>query len=164
MADLRPFRAIRPRPDLAPRVASVPYDVVSTSEARALAEGNDDSFLHVVRAEIALPEGSDGEAIHARAKANLDALLARGAMEQDGEPCMYVYRLTWKGQSQTGVVAAHSVEEYDTGRIVKHEHTRPDKEMDRTRHVEVLHAQTGPVFLAYRRHEAVDAAVAALLA
>jgi uncharacterized protein (DUF1015 family) len=161
MALVQPFRAYRPMPAQASRVASVPYDVCSTEEARALAEGNPDSFLHVVRAEIDFPAGTDShsEEVYAKGRENLMALLERGVMEQEQEPSLYVYRLVWGEHIQTGVVGAFSVDEYDRGDVVRHEFTRPDKEADRTKHILTLGAQTGPVFLTHRPHADLDALV-----
>lgn len=166
MAVVRPFRALRPTPEAASRVASVPYDVCNTQEARALAEGNADSFLHVIRAEIEFGDDADSHSaeVYERGRDNLAALQARGALVREETPCLYLYRQIMDGHAQTGLVGAFSVEEYDTGAIVKHEHTRPDKEADRTTHVETLSAQTGPVFLTYRTSEVVDGLVAAIQA
>ncbi|MGE0707656.1 MAG: DUF1015 domain-containing protein [Planctomycetota bacterium] len=163
MALLRPFRALRPStPAAAARVASVPYDVCSTAEARALAAGNADSFLHVTRAEIDLPEGTDvhTDEVYALGARNLRALVERGVLVQEEAPSLYLYRLTWQGRTQLGIVGAYSVEEYDANRIAKHELTRPDKEADRTKHILTLQAQTGPVFLMHRPSPALDALVA----
>jgi uncharacterized protein (DUF1015 family) len=161
MANVQPFRALRPTPESAAAVASVPYDVVSTAEAKELAAGNPDSFLHVIRSEIDLPEGTDshGDAAYAKAKANLGDLQARGALVREETPCLYLYRQIWGEHTQVGLVGAFSVEEYDTDKILKHEFTRPDKEADRTRHIVELGAQAGPVFLTYRPSAAVDAIV-----
>ena len=152
MSEIRPFRAFHPRPEHASVVASVPYDVVNRQEAASLAAGNPDSFLHVTRPEIDLPDEADVHAAgtYAKGRANLDDFLSRGVLVQDEQPCLYAYRLTWQGQSQTGLVAGYSVEEYDQGLIKKHEFTRPDKEEDRTVHILTLGAQPGPVFLTYR--------------
>ena len=161
MAVVRPFRALRPTPESAPRVASVPYDVCSTEEARVLAEGNPDSFLHVVRAEIDFSPETDahGAEIYARGRDNLQALQARGALTREAQPSLYLYRQIMKGHAQTGLVGTFSVDEYDAGTIVKHEFTRPDKEADRTSHVTTLGAQTGPVFLTFRASAALKAQV-----
>lgn len=149
MADLRPFRALRPRVDLAGRVAAPPYDVVDTAEARGLAADNPDSFLHVNRPEIDLPDGTaaDSEPVHAAGRAALDKLIARGVMTLDAAPTYSVYRQR-RGQAvQTGVVACASVAEYTGGQIKTHEQTRPDKEDDRVRHIAALAAHDEPVFL-----------------
>jgi uncharacterized protein (DUF1015 family) len=157
MATLHPFRALRPRPADAARVAAVPYDVVNTDEARALADGNPLSFLRVSRAELELPAGTDpySAAVYERAARNFDALRSK-AMEIDGEPSVYFYRLRQDGHTQTGLAASYSLDEYDRDGIRKHERTRRDKEDDRTRHMLALRAQTGPVFLTYRAAADVD--------
>jgi len=166
MAHVHPFCALRPTPETAAKVASVPYDVVSTAEAKDLAAGNPDSFLHVIRPEIDLPEGTDshGDEAYAKAKANLADLLERGALVREQTPCLYLYRQVWGEHSQVGLVGAFSVEEYDTDKILKHEKTRPDKEADRTRHIVELGAQAGPVFLTFRPVAEVDAIVAEVTA
>ncbi len=163
MADLRPFRAFRPRPDLAERVASPPYDVVSTAEARRLADGNPYSFLHVTRPEIDLPEGTDehADAVYDTARVNLEGFISDGVLIQDADPRLYLYAQTMGEHRQVGVVACASVEEYDDGRIKKHENTRADKEDDRTRHIDTLAAHDEPVFLTYRARRDIDALVEA---
>jgi uncharacterized protein (DUF1015 family) len=150
---------------VAARVAAVPYDVVTTDEARALA-ADPLSFLHVSRAEIDVPLGTSPHApeVYARARANFDRLRAEAPLEREAEPCVYVYRLTMGGHTQTGVAGGFSVDEYERGAIKKHELTRVDKEDDRTRHIVALRAQTGPVFLTYRASTRVDEAVTALTA
>jgi len=166
MADLRPFQAFRPRRDLAASVASPPYDVLSTAEARALAEGKPSSFLHVSRAEVDLPEGVDdhSDEVHERAKQNLLDFVQEGVLVQDQEPHLYLYAQTMGDHRQIGVVACASVAEYDKGTIKKHEKTRADKEDDRTRHIETLAAHDEPVFLTYRATPAIDALVADIVA
>ena len=161
MADVRPFAALRPRAGLAPRVAAVPYDVVNAEEARALAT-DALSFLHVSRAEIDLPPDTDpyADAVYAKA-VQAQAALRASSLEVESRPAVYLYRLTMGGHVQTGVAAAFSVDEYRRDLVKKHEKTRPDKENDRTRHIIETQAQSGPVLLTYRRHAAVDAAVAA---
>src|SRR5436190_7650419 len=161
MATLNPFRAVRPRPDVAARVAAVPYDVVTADEARQLAADEPLSFLHVSRAEIDLPAGVDpySEAVYARAILNYDAL-KESALVVDDRPGVYVYPLAMGRHVQTGIAAAFSVDEYDRNVIKKHERTRRDKEDDRTRHMIALGAQTGPVFLTYRAAGDVDRIVA----
>lgn len=158
MSLIHPFRALRPARDAAPAVSSVPYDVVSTDEARQLAADNPLSFLHVTRSEIDLPDGADPYApdVYARAKANLDALRAAAPLVEEDEPSLYFYRLRMGGHEQTGIAACFSVDEYEQDVIKKHERTRPDKEDDRTRHIIELRAQTGVVFLTYRAADAVD--------
>ncbi len=161
MATVRPFRALRPPPALAGRVASPPYDVVSTKEARALAAGNADSFLRVSRPEIDLPEGTDehADAVYAKGKENLAELVRRGVLRQDAAPRLYVYAQRMGDHRQTGVVACVSVDEYDRDVIKKHEKTRADKEDDRVRHVDTLGAHDEPVFLTYRASREIDAAI-----
>jgi uncharacterized protein (DUF1015 family) len=158
MAVLRPFRALRPARDAAPAVSSVPYDVVSTEEARQLAAGNPLSFLHVTRSEIDLPPGTDpySAQVYAKAKAQLAALRASAPLVTEDEPSLYFYRLRMGGHEQTGIAACFSVDEYEQDVIKKHERTRRDKEDDRTRHIVELRAQTGVVFLIYRPAEAID--------
>ena len=161
MSTLIPFRALRPRPADAARIASVPYDVVTTSEARALADGNPLSFLRVSRPEIELPPETDPHSavVYERALENFATLKER-ALVVDPEPSVYLYRLRMGQHEQLGVAACYSLDEYDRGTIVKHERTRPDKEDDRTRHMITLGAQTGPVFLTYRANPGVAAAAA----
>ena len=162
MASVRPFRALRPAPEHAESVASVPYDVISVSEARDLADGNDLSFLHVVRPEIDLPEGTDehDDAVYAQGARALRDLAASDAFVRDDAPQLYVYRLTMNGRPQTGIVGLVSVDEYDTDGILKHENTRPEKEDDRTRHLVEQRAHAEPVMLTYRAVDAIDDAVA----
>lgn len=161
MAIIRPFRALRPAPAAAAAVAAVPYDVVSTSEARGLAAGNPLSFLRVSRAEIDLPDGIDpyGRPVYERAARNLEALTARAPLVVDPEPALYLYRMQADGHEQVGLAGCFSLDEYDRGVVKRHERTRRDKEDDRTRHMVALRAQTGIVFLTYRAAPAVDGAV-----
>jgi uncharacterized protein (DUF1015 family) len=161
VAIVRPFAAYRPPPADAVRVASPPYDVINTAEARALAAGNPSSFLHVSRPEIDLPEGTDehSDEVYAKGAENLAALVAGGALVQDPEPHLYLYAQRMGDHRQVGVVGCASVSEYLKGRIKKHEKTRPDKEDDRTRHIEELRAHDEPVFLTYLAHPAIDALV-----
>jgi uncharacterized protein (DUF1015 family) len=158
MAAIRPFRALRPARETAAAVSSVPYDVVSTEEARQLAAGNPLSFLHVTRSEIDLPPGTDpySPAVYAKAKEQLAALRASAPLVVEDEPSLYCYRLRMGGHEQTGLAACFSVDEYEQDVIKKHERTRPDKEDDRTRHMIALGAQTGVVFLTYKQSEAID--------
>src|SRR5687767_9574626 len=161
MASIAPFRALRPTPEAAARVAAVPYDVVNTEEAQALAAGNPLSFLHVSRAEIDLPPGTDpySDAVYAKAVSNFSTLKAAAPLVLEDEPSLYVYRLRMGSHVQTGIAACYSLDEYDTDIVKKHEKTRRDKEDDRTRHILDTRAQTGPVFLTYRASSAVDAVV-----
>jgi uncharacterized protein (DUF1015 family) len=163
MVTVRPFRALRPRPDLAARIAAVPYDVVSTEEARALASDNPWSFLHVSRAEIDLAPGTNpyDDAVYATAVSNFRRV--REGMIEEEQPSVYFYRLTMGAHSQVGLAACYSVDEYHRDVIKKHEKTRKDKEDDRTRHMVDLRAQTGPVFLTYHSRPEVDALVAGAL-
>ena len=166
MAKLHPFRALRPMPDQAAAVAAVPYDVVNTAEARALADDNPLSFLRVSRPEIELPDGTDqyADAVYGRAVRNFARLRADAPLVEEGAPSIYVYRLRMGDHQQTGVAACFSVDEYEHDVIRKHERTRKDKEDDRTRHIIDLRAQTGPVFLTYPASAAVDQAVARTVA
>lgn len=166
MSVIRPFRALRPSPSNVDRVSAVPYDVVNTEEARALASGNPLSFLHVSRAEIDLPPSTDpySPAVYEKALENFTALRREAPLVAEAEPAVYFYRLKMGTHSQTGLAACFSIDEYDTGRIKKHEKTRRDKEDDRTRHIGTLRAQTGPVFLTYRHQAAVDAVAARVTA
>jgi uncharacterized protein (DUF1015 family) len=163
VAVIHPFRALRPPAAKVEQVASVPYDVVNTQEARALAAENPLSFLHVTRPEIDLPEGTDiyGDQVYERAGQNFQTLLTSCPLEEEAEPSLYLYRLRMNDHVQTGVAACCSVDEYDDDLIRKHERTRPDKEDDRTRHMITLRAQTGVVFLTYRADRRVDALVEA---
>ena len=163
MAVIRPFRALRPHPERAESVASVPYDVVNTDEARALANGNPLSFLHVSRPEIDLPPGTDihSDAVYRKAVENFEKLISTCPLEKETEPSLYLYRLIMGNHEQIGIVAVCSIDEYDNGTIRKHERTRRDKEDDRTRHMLMLRAQTGPVFLTYRRNADIDEQVSA---
>ena len=152
MAEIRPFLGVRPLDDLAAQIIAPPYDVLSEDEARTIAGPNPKSFLHITRPEVDLEEGIDahGAAAHAMARSNLDAFQEQGWLVQDEQPCFYLYSQTWKGRTQTGLMAACSVDEYDTARIKRHELTRPDKEQDRVDNMKALDAQPGLVFLAYR--------------
>jgi uncharacterized protein (DUF1015 family) len=161
---LNPFRAVRPRPDLAAQVAAVPYDVVNRAEAAALARGNPHSFLHVGRSDIDLPEDVDpyDSRIYRRAREALDELLAGGTLLQDSRPGLFLYRQVMDGRTQTGVVGCVHVDDYERDLIRKHEKTRQDKEDDRTRHVLTLHANAEPVFLTYRGRTEIDQLVAGI--
>ncbi len=165
MAVIRPFRALRPRAERAQLVASVPYDVINTDEARALAEGNPLSFLHVSRPEIDLPPDTNihSDTVYRKAVENFESLISNCPLEKEAEPSLYLYRLIMGEHEQVGIVAVCSIDEYDNGTIRKHERTRRDKEDDRTRHMLMLKAQTGPVFLTYRRRAEIDEQVAAAL-
>ena len=161
MVALAPFRALRPAPSAAARVAAVPYDVVNADEARALADGNLLSFLHVSRAEIDCPRDIDphSNAVYEKAVDNLDRLRQEAPLVVEEVASIYVYRLHMGDVTQTGIAACYSLDEYDRDVIKKHERTRPDKEDDRTRHLLALRAQTGPVFLIHRDEPAIDRVV-----
>lgn len=161
MSDVRPFRALRPRPELAAQVAAPPYDVVSSEEARKLAEGKPYSFLHINKPEIDLPPDVDlyDERVYAQGASNLRKFMAEGVFFREQEPHFYVYQQKMGNHVQAGVVAAVSVAEYDAGLIKRHELTRRDKEDDRTRHVDELNANDEPVFLTYRQLAAIDTLV-----
>lgn len=161
MAVVSPFRALRPEPRAAAAVAAVPYDVVSTEEARALAADVPLSFLHVTRPEIDLAPGTDPHdpVVYETAVANLARVRRVAPLVVEAEPALYVYRLRDGGHAQTGLAGCYSLDEYDSGAIKKHERTRPDKEDDRTRHMVAIEAQTGVVFLTYRQTPLIDAEV-----
>jgi len=166
MASVRPFAALRPAPGAAPHVASVPYDVVSTEEARAMTRDNPLSFLRVTRSEVDFPPGADpyGDAIYAKARENLEEIKAAAPLVRESEPAVYFYRLKMGDHEQTGVAACFSVGEYDRDLIKKHEKTRRDKEDARTRHIVETRAQTGVVFLTYRASKQIDRLEAAACA
>ncbi len=161
MATVRPFRALRPLPDFAKEVASVPYDVIDSAEARDLADGKPNSFLHVIRPEVDLPDGTDEHAdeVYAKGAENLASFADGPLFLEENEPGLYVYRLTMNGRSQTGIFGLVSTAEYDADLILKHEKTRPDKEDDRTRHILEQRAHAEAVMLTYRGTDAIDEAV-----
>jgi len=158
MATIRPFAALRPQADLASRICELPYDVMSSEEARGMAAGNSLSFLHVSKPEIDLPASVDlyDPSVYEKGKENFDRLIKQGALKKDPVACFYLYRQAMGQHSQTGLVAVASCEEYLNGVIQKHELTRIDKEDDRVRHIEALNSQTGPVFLTYRAVRELD--------
>lgn len=162
MAIIKPFAALRPKPELAEKICELPYDVMSSDEARQIAAGNPLSFLHVSKPEIDLASDTDIHApeVYAKGRENFQRLIRDGALRQDSQPNFYLYRQIMGEHSQTGLVAAAGCEEYLRGIIKKHELTRPDKEDDRVRHIETLNAQTGPVFLTYKAAAALDEFVA----
>jgi uncharacterized protein (DUF1015 family) len=159
MSLIKPFRGLRPAPHHATDVAAPPYDVLSTDEARVRAAGKPWSFLHISKPEIDLPVDTDpyAPAVYAKAVENLNKMLQAGILHRDSQPSYYAYRIEMGAHTQTGFVAAASVEAYDAGRIKKHEFTRPDKEDDRVRQIDALNAQTGPVLLAYPDSRQADA-------
>ena len=159
MAVFRPFRAVRPNPEFASKVAALPYDVMNSKEAAEMVKGNPYSFLHVDKAEIDLPEGTDlySEQVYLKARENLDKLVSDGVCAQDGESRFYIYRQVMNGRAQTGLVGCVSIDDYINNIIKKHELTRADKEADRINHVDYCDANTGPIFLTYRPQEKVAA-------
>lgn len=158
MASIKPFKALRPQPQLAKQVASRPYDVLNSAEAKIEAQGNPSSFLHITKSEIDLPEGIDihSEAVYEQAKSNLDAFIKREVLFQESKECYYIYQLIMNGRKQTGLVCVSSIDDYENDIIKKHEFTRPEKELDRINHIKTSGAQTGNVFLAYRNNSQVD--------
>jgi uncharacterized protein (DUF1015 family) len=152
MAIISPFKALRPKKELADKVASRPYDVLNSAEAKQEAKGNPQSFLHVTKSEIDLPDTTDihSEAVYQKAKDNLQQFINEGVLFTEEKPCYYIYRLIMNGRSQTGLVCVSSVDDYFNNVIKKHEFTRPEKEQDRINHIKTTMAQTGNVFLAYR--------------
>ena len=161
MSDVRPFRALRPRPELAERVAAPPYDVINSDEAREMAQGNEISFLHINKPEIDLaPEVSlYDDRVYAKGVANLRRFIAEGVFVREPEARFYVYQQRMGNHVQAGIVGAASCQEYADGLIKRHEFTRKDKEDDRTRHTHELNANAGPVFLTYRKRAEIDAIV-----
>ena len=159
MASIHPFRALRPAPPQAPAVSSVPYDVVTTEEARQITAVNPLSFLRVTRSEVDLPADTDpyADQVYAQARENFRALREQAPLVLDDTPSLYFYRLRMGSHEQTGIAGCFSVDEYEGDVIKKHERTRRDKEDDRTRHIIELRAQTGVVFLTYRAAADVDA-------
>ena len=161
MAIIKPFKALRPQPQLAKQVASKPYDVLNSAEAKLEARGNHSSFLHITKSEIDLPESVDVHdvQVYQQAKENLAAFIQREILFQESKECYYIYQLIMNGRSQTGLVCVSSVDDYENGIIKKHEFTRPEKELDRINHIKVSGAQTGNVFLAYRNNVSIDALI-----
>ena len=161
MSVIRPFKGYRPTAELCEKVAALPYDVMTSEEAREMVKGNLYSFLHVDRAEIDLPESIDhySDEVYKKAKENLNSMIEKGIYIQDEKPVLYIYRLTMNGKSQTGIAACTSIDEYIENKIKKHELTRADKEEDRIRHVDTCNANTGPIFLTYRNKPSIDSIV-----
>ncbi|MBU8933646.1 MAG: DUF1015 family protein [candidate division Zixibacteria bacterium] len=166
MSVIRPFKGLRPRPDMAAVVASPPYDVLNSDEARALVKDNPNSFLRVNKPEVDFKPGVSmySDEVYLRGKENLQRLADDNIMLRDQKPCFYLYRLTWKGQSQTGLVTLTSCEEYEQGTIKKHEHTRPVKVNDRADHIQKVAAQVGPVFSIFRDNPDIKAIFAGISA
>lgn len=161
MAHIQPFKALRPQQKLAQQVASPPYDVLNSEEARVAAKGNAVSFLHVTKSEIDLPAGIDthSEAVYDKANQNLQQFIADNTLFTEDKPCYYIYTLVMNGRSQTGLVCVSSVEDYFNDVIKKHEFTRPEKEKDRIDHMRTIQAQTGNVFLAYRDVDEINSII-----
>ncbi len=159
---IKPFRALRPAPGRAAEVLAPPYDVLSSAEARARAKGKPWSFLHISKPEIDLDPATDpyDRAVYAKAAENLAKMIAGGVLMRDAKPCYYVYRLTWRGRTQTGLACAASLADYATNRIRKHEFTTPAKEDDRVRQIEAVNAQTGPVMIGYPARPEINALLA----
>ncbi|CAN5872516.1 DUF1015 domain-containing protein [soil metagenome] len=158
MITITAFKALRPEAQHAKAVASKPYDVLNSREAKVAAQGNPNSFLHITKSEIDLPETTDvhSPAVYEKAKENLQAFISRQILFRESKPCYYIYRLTMDGRSQTGLVCGSSVDDYENGLIKKHEFTRPEKELDRINHIKITGAQTGNVFLAYKNVAEID--------
>jgi uncharacterized protein (DUF1015 family) len=165
MSVIRPFKGLRPTQRYAEKVASHPYDVINSDEAREIAKGNPHSFLHVNKPEIDFPPGTDlySEEVYKQGAINLNKLIDEGILVADNQPCFYIYKQIMGSHEQIGLVAGASVEEYDTDKIKKHELTRIDKENDRLKHVLSLNAQVGPVFLTYTAKESIDKIINELL-
>jgi uncharacterized protein (DUF1015 family) len=161
MVTISPFKALRPAAEFAKQVASRPYDVLNSKEAKTEAQGNNVSFLHITKSEIDLPETIDIHAaeVYEKAKENLDAFLSRNILFRESKDCYYIYELVMNGKSQTGLVCGSSVNDYENDLIKKHEFTRPEKEKDRINHIKTTGAQTGNVFLAYRNVAEIDALI-----
>jgi len=161
MAKIRPFEALRPQPQLAKQVASKPYDVLNSAEAKTEAVGNAYSFLHITKSEIDLPESTDihSQKVYDLALENLNAFSQRDVLFKESKPCYYIYQLIMNGRAQTGLVCVSSIDDYNNDIIKKHEFTRPEKELDRINHIKTTGAQTGNVFLAYRNQATIDALI-----
>lgn len=161
MARIRPFKAVRPQPDLAFQVGSLPYDVLNSDEARTDSEHSPYSFLHITKSEIDLPIGTDvhDPIVYQKAKENLQEFLQKNILLQDEKPAYYIYSLTRDNREQIGIVAVSSLDDYENDIIKKHEFTRPEKELDRINHIQITEAQTGNVFLAYRNISELDSLV-----
>jgi uncharacterized protein (DUF1015 family) len=162
MALIKPFKALRPKAELAAQVAALPYDVMNSQEAKQMAAGNSLSFLHISHAEIDLPSETSlyDVAVYQKAAQNFQQLIADKVLLQDEKENLYIYALTMNGRTQIGLVACCSIEEYEQNIIKKHEFTRPEKEEDRIKHMQYLNAQTGPIFLTYRDNDSIDKIIA----
>lgn len=164
MAVIRPFQGVRPAKELASSIAALPYDVYDREEAREVVDKNPLSFLKIDRAETQFTPDTDmySQPVYDRARDTLEEMIQDGSFVRDEEPCYYIYALTMNGRTQTGLVGCASIDDYMENRIKKHENTREDKELDRTRHVDTLSAQTGPIFLAYHARPELDTMIAAV--
>lgn len=162
MANVFPFKAIRPQPNFAAAVAAPPYDVLSSEEARTAAAHDQYSFLHVTKSEIDMPADLSiyDSSVYEKAKSNLLQFIEQGVLFKEQSDCYYIYELVMDGRSQTGLVCCSSVDDYENDIIKKHEFTRPEKEKDRINHISITGAQTGNVFLAYRNVEKIDTIIA----
>jgi uncharacterized protein (DUF1015 family) len=162
VATIKPFKALRPQAQFAKQVASRPYDVLNSAEAKVEAQGNPNTFLHITKSEIDLSEDTNqySEDVYIKAKENLEAFIKRDVLFRENKECYYIYQLIMNGRTQTGLVAVSSVQDYEQGIIKKHEFTRPDKEQDRINHIKTSGAQTGNVFLAYRDVDELDSLIA----
>jgi len=158
MSTIVPFQALRPAPELASQVASKPYDVLNSHEAREETADNPYSFLHITKSEVDMPLNVDTHSpeVYDKARENLQSFIEQGFLIEEDKPCYYIYQLVMDGRSQTGLVCCSSVDDYESGIIKKHELTRPDKENDRIEHMKTIRAQTGNVFLAYKSVNAID--------
>lgn len=161
MSIIRPFKALRPQPQFAKQVASRPYDVLNSAEAKVEAQGNPHSFLYITKSEISLDASVDihSQEVYDKAKENLGVFVQREILFKENKDCYYIYQLIMNGRSQTGLVAVSSVNDYEKDVIKKHEFTRPEKEQDRINHIKTTGAQTGNVFLAYRNNDTIDALI-----
>lgn len=158
MVQVKPFKGIRPKQEVADKVAALPYDVVNTEEARALAKDNPYSYFHIDKAEIDLSSEVSpyDEQVYQKAKDNLHSFLQKEWLIKEEKPLYYLYELTMDGRNQTGIVASTSIDDYAEGKIKKHEYTRPEKELDRINHMKACDANTSPIFLTYRNNERIQ--------
>ncbi|MBG0763746.1 MAG: DUF1015 domain-containing protein [Tissierellales bacterium] len=158
MAKVKPFKGIRPKEEIVEKVASLPYDVMNREEAKKMAEGNDKSFLHVVRSEIDLDDSVDAhdKVVYETARKNLEKFIEEGTLKQDEKDKYYIYRQIMFGRVQTGLVACTSIDDYENNIIKKHEFTRPEKEQDRINNFDYCDANTAPIFLSYRKNDRLN--------
>jgi len=165
MASIKPFKGLRPILEKVSEIASPPYDVLTSEEAREITKNNPVSFLRIVKPEVDLPSDIDlyNERVYQKGKENLEKFINQGLLVQDEMPSLYIYQQIMGNHLQTGVVACASVDEYESGIIKKHENTREEKEIDRSKHIDILNAQTGPVFLTYRNSQEIDNIISELI-